>query len=202
MLTVFLMLVARQMRECIHLYGAQAFILALIATLTGMLTGSMHLYIVALTFLFKTLLIPYLLKRVIHDTVLEKREIEFVINIPCSLLIGALLACLAYWTSSTIEFQADRLTALLLPVGTAITLIGLYVMVSRREAIPQITGLLVADNGVLLIAVAIASGLPLIAEFGIFFDVLIVALILGVMVMRVHQQMESTAVNELCNLKE
>lgn len=203
LLTVFSILVARQMRGCINFYSGQSFILALIAALTGLLTGSLHLYLLAaLTLIIKTLLIPYLLKRVIHDTVLEKREIEFSINIPGSLLIAGLLACLAFWTASAPEFRGDRLIELLLPVGIAVTLIGLYVMVSRKEAISQITGLLVAENGVIMIAIAVAFGLPLIAEFGVFFDVLVGALIMGVLTMRVHQQTDSTLVDELCNLKE
>lgn len=203
LLTVFIILVARQMRGCIRYYSGQSFMLALIALLTGLLTGSAHLYILAgLTFLVKALLIPYSLERVIHDTILEKREIEFSINIPGSLLIGGLLACLAFWISRSVVFQGDILIELLLPVGTAVALIGLYIMVSRKEAIPQLTGLLVAENGVILIAIAVAFGLPLIAEFGIFFDILVGALIMGVMVMRVHQQTESTVINELSNLKE
>jgi len=203
LLTALAILTARQMRGCIRLYAGQSFLLAVLAALVGFLTGSAHLYLVAaLTLLVKTLLIPYLLGWVIHDTILEKREIEFVVNIPGSLFISGLLAALAFFASKAVVFPGDVLTKLLLPLGTAVTLIGLYVMVSRKEAVPQVTGLLVAENGVLLAAVPTAFGLPLIAEFGLFFDLLVGALLMGVLVMRVHRQTESTAVHELCQLKE
>jgi hydrogenase-4 component E len=203
LLAALAILVARQMRGCIRLYAGQSFLLAVLAALMGFLTGSGHLYLVAaLTLVVKTLLIPYLLGWVIHDTILEKREIEFVVNIPGSLLISGLLAALAFFTSKAVIFPGDVLTGLLLPLGTAVTLIGLYIMVSRKEAVPQVTGLLVTENGVLLVAVPTAFGLPLIAEFGLFFDLLVGALLMGVLVMRLHKETESTTVHELCQLKE
>ncbi|MEW6426120.1 MAG: hydrogenase, partial [Bacillota bacterium] len=100
LLAALAILTARQMRGCIRLYAGQSFLLAVLAALVGFLTGSAHLYLVAaLTLLVKTLLIPYLLGWVIHDTILEKREIEFVVNIPGSLFISGLLAALAFFAS-------------------------------------------------------------------------------------------------------
>jgi hydrogenase-4 component E len=203
LLGAFAMLVARQTRGCIRLYAGQSFILAAVAALTGFITGSTHLYLMtALTIIGKVLFIPYLMDRVVHDSILRKREIEFVVNIPDSLLISAFLAALAFFTGKAIVFQGNTLTNLLLPVGAAVILIGLYVMVSRTEAVPQVTGLLVAENGVLMIAVPVAFGLPLVAEFGLFFDLLVGVLLMGILIMGVHRQTESTAVNKLCNLKE
>lgn len=134
LLGAFAMLVARQMRGCIRLYAGQSFILAAVAALTGFITGSTHLYLMAaLTIIGKVMFIPYLMDRVVHDSILRKREIEFVVNIPGSLLISALLAALAFFTGKAMVFQGDTLTNLLLPVGAAVILIGLPVWAGAMD---------------------------------------------------------------------
>jgi len=202
LLETLTMLAVRQMRGLIRLYATHSLLLALSAAIVGYVTGTIHLYLVAgLTVLFKVLAIPYSLERVIHDTLLEKREIHFVFGVPGSLLIGGLLSLLAYFTSIHLVYPGDTLTRLLLPVGAAVALLGLFLMIGRLEAVPQISGLLVMENGVILIAVVTAFGLPLIAEFGLFFDVLVGALLLGVLVMRLQQHTETTAAGTLRRLK-
>lgn len=202
LLETLFMLVVRQMRGIIRLYAAHSLLLAIAAAVVGYVTGMSHLYLVAgLTLLFKVLAIPYSLERVIHDTILEKREIHFVFGVPGSLLIGGLLCLLAFFTSIRLVYPGDTLTRLLLPVGAAVALLGLFIMVGRQEAVPQISGLLIMENGVILIAVVTAFGLPLIAEFGLFLDVLVGALLLGVLVMRLQRHTETTAAGMLRRLK-
>ncbi|MDA8333559.1 MAG: hypothetical protein M0Z41_00980 [Peptococcaceae bacterium] len=202
LLEAYALLVARQMRGIINLYAGHSALLAALAATVGYLTGSWYLYLVAaLTVLFKVLAIPYTLKRVIHDTVLEKREIHFVFGMSGSLLIGGLLSLLAYFTSTALVFPGDTLARLLLPVGSAVALVGLFITVGRLEAVPQISGLLVMENGIILIAVVTAFGVPLIVEFGLFFDVLVGALLLGVLVMRLFAHTETTAAGSLRRLK-
>jgi len=202
LLETLAMLVVRQMRGLINVYATHSLLLAACAAAVGYLTGSEHLYLVAgLTVLFKVLAIPYTLKRVIHDTLLEKREIHFVFGISGTLLIAGVLSVLAYFTSAALVYPGDTLTRLLLPVGAAVALMGLFITVGRLEAVPQISGLLIMENGVILIAVVTAFGLPLIAEFAMFFDVLVGGLLLGVLVMRLQQHTDTTAAGTLRRLK-
>lgn len=202
LLEAIYMLVVRQMRGVINVYASHSILLAAISATVGYLTGSMHVYLVAgLTLLFKGLLIPYTLKWVIHDSVLEKRDIRFVFGTSGSLLIGGVLSALAYFTSTALVYPGDTVTSLLLPVGTAVALLGLFIVVGRIEAVPQISGLLIMENGVILIAVVTSFGLPMIAEFALFFDVLAGALILGVLVIRMLQYMDTTAAGSLRRLK-
>ena len=201
LLETIIMLAARQMRGLIRLYAVHSLLLAACAAIVGYSTGAYHLYLVAgLTLLVKTLAIPYALERVIHDTVLEKREINFIFGVPFSLLIGGLLSLLAYLTSVRLVYPGDTLASLMLPVGTAVALLGLFIMIGRLEAVPQIAGLLVMENGIILIAVVAAFGLPLLAEFGLFLDILVGALLLGILVMRLQRHAGTTASGNLRKL--
>lgn len=202
LLETLAMLAVRQMRSLINLYATHSLLLAACASIIGFITGQPHLYIVAgLTLLFKVLAIPYTLKRVIHDTVLEKREIHFIFGVPGSLLIGGILSLLAFFTSLRLIYPDDTLARLLLPVGAAAALLGLFVMVSRLEAVPQISGLLIMENGIIMIALVTAFSLPLIAEFGLFLDVLVGTLLLGVLVMRLQQHAGTTTAGKLSRLR-
>ncbi len=201
-LATLAMLVERQMQGSIRLYATQSLLLAICAAIVGSMTGSIHLFLVAgLTLIFKVLAIPYALNRVIHDTVLEKREIHFVVGMVGSLLIGGLLIALAYFTTVGLVYPGDTLAKLVLPVGAAVVLLGMFILVDRMEAIPQISGLLIMENGVILIAVSTAFGLSLIAEFGLFLDILIGALLLGNLVMRLYEHAGTTAAGTLRQLK-
>jgi hydrogenase-4 component E len=88
-----------------------------------------------------------------------------------------------------------------LPVSISIMLIGLFIMTSRRKAITQIIGLLTMENGVFLSGLSITSGMPMIVELGIFFDILVAALILGVFVFRINRTFETIDIDTLRRLR-
>jgi len=88
-------------------------------------------------------------------------------------------------------------------IGVVVTLllIGLFLMVTRRKAITQILALLTVENAVFLVAVGVTTGMPLIVELGISFDVILAVLILGILVHRIVDRFESMDVSRLSNLK-
>ena len=80
-------------------------------------------------------------------------------------------------------------------------LIGLFLMVTRKKAITQILALLTVENAVFLVAVGVTTGMPLIVELGISFDVMLAVLVLGILVQRIVGRFESMDVSRLSNLK-
>jgi Hydrogenase 4 membrane component (E) len=73
--------------------------------------------------------------------------------------------------------------------------------VTRKKAITQILALLTVENAVFLVAVGVTSGMPLIVELGISFDVILAVLLLGILVHRIVDRFESMDVSRLSNLK-
>jgi hydrogenase-4 component E len=80
-------------------------------------------------------------------------------------------------------------------------LMGLFMMVTRRKAVTQILALLTVENSVFLVALGATSGMPLVVELGISFDVILAVLVLGILVHRIAERFESMDVSRLSKLK-
>jgi hydrogenase-4 component E len=88
-----------------------------------------------------------------------------------------------------------------LPISIAVMMIGLFIMIARKQAVSQIVGLLTMENGVFLSGLSITYGMPLIVEVGIFFDIFVAVLILGVFVFRINQTFDTINVDTIRRLR-
>ncbi len=152
----------------------------------------------ALTITLKALLIPWFLMGVI-DRIGIHPEIEPFL--PASLLACLGLTVVGYGVSTGFLEGARGVSHHLIGVALSMLLIGLFLMVTRKKAISQILALLTVENAVFLVAVGVTSGMPLIVELGIAFDVILAVLILGILVHRVIDRFESMDVSRLSKLK-
>lgn len=201
LVTGFAMLAARQVYAAINAYSLQSALLAAVAVVIGYATGSHDLYIVAgLTVVSKTILITYFLY-VVSRRVEAWREFSVYVNIPGSLVIGAGLTIVAYFTTFSFPVHGALAVKPSLAIAVAMMLIGLFVMVSRAQVIMQIVGLVALENGLFLGALAVSYGTPLIVEFGIFFDILIGVIVMGILVERIRHGLDTTATTELTRLR-
>ena len=123
----------------------------------------------------KALLIPWFLMRVI-DRIGIHREIEPFLNVPASLLVCLGLTVVGYRVSTGFPEGAQGVSHHLIGVALSMLLIGLFLMVTRKKAITQILALLTVENAVFLVAVGVTSGMPLVVELGISFDVILAVL--------------------------
>jgi hydrogenase-4 component E len=129
------------------------------------------------------------------------REIEPFLNVPASLLVCLGLTVVGYRVSTGFPAGAAGPTHHVIGVGLSMLLIGLFLMVTRKKAITQVVALLTVENAVFLIALSITSGMPLVVELGISFDVILAVLVLGILVHRIVDRFESMDVSRLSNLK-
>jgi hydrogenase-4 component E len=194
----------RQVLASLQLFILQSLLLALSAVLLGIAQGSGHLIAVgAITIGTKTLLIPWLLRRTVREEVYGTREIERVLNIPSSLLIAAALIVLAYVVADPLLGAVEvPFVQVNLPFGIAAMFLGAFTIAVRREAVPQLLGLLAVENGVFFAGIAIVPNLPVIAELAAAVDVPVIALVLGMLTRRIHARLGTTAVGDLASLRE
>jgi hydrogenase-4 component E len=153
-----------------------------------------------LTVTLKGIVIPWFLMRIV-DRIGILREIEPFLNVPASLLICLGLTVVGYRVSTGFGEGALGVSHHLVGVALSLLLIGLFLMVTRKKAITQILALLTVENAVFLVAVGVTSGMPLIVELGISFDVILAVLILGILVHRIVGRFESMDVSRLSKLK-
>jgi hydrogenase-4 component E len=201
LVSAYLMVGQKALFTAIRLYRMQSLLLGGVATAIALSEARHELFVTAaLTVALKGILIPWFLMRVI-DRIGIHREIEPFVNVPASLLVCLGLTVVGYRVSTGFPEGARGASHHLIGVALSMLLIGLFLMVTRKKAITQILALLTVENAVFLVAVGVTSGMPLVVELGISFDVILAVLILGILVHRIVDRFESMDVSRLSNLK-
>jgi hydrogenase-4 component E len=202
LLLAFAMLAQRRMLSLINLFAAQGFVLFLTTSLVATLTGQHHLYWSALLTLgLKVLLLPWILHRLIRRLKV-KWDVETLINIPTTMLVGIVLVVLAFNLALPITELAGTVTRSTLGIALASVLLSFLMMITRSKAIPQVIGFLSMENGLFFAATGAVYGMPMVVELGVALDVLVGALILGIFIFEIRERFDSLDTRHLENLKE
>ena len=202
LMLAFAMISQRRVLSLIYLFTMQGATLALATAVVGYVTHQHHLYLsAALTFLLKALLIPYLLHRVV-DRLGIRWDVETLINIPTTMLVGIGVVIFAFNLAIPISQLSSALASGTLGIALACVLLSFLMMITRAKAVPQVIGFLSMENGLFFAATAATSGMPMVVELGIALDVLIGVLILGVFMFQIREQFDSLDIRNLEKLKE
>src|SRR6202167_1603260 len=203
LLLSFVMLGSRWLRHYLLAFAAQSWLIAVLSAAVGFYGGYAELYIVAaLTAAFRGLLLPYLILRIIRRLKVS-REIHVILQASSSLVIGALAILFALAVSYRIGAALDlagTIVVLALTVMLSMKLIGFLMLSVRHEAISQILGLLVLENGVFLGAQILVPGMPLLIAIVLLFDLLVVVACFGVLVRYLVVHAGTTGSRELNRL--
>ncbi len=189
--TMLLILASGQLFRAIYAVAAQAVFLGIAGAVLGAATGNPDLWVIAgITIVVKAMLLPWLLLRVVRRIQIS-REIEPVIPTNVTLTIAAGIVVLAFHLSASLGPVRQAITGNALPVGVALILTGVLVMATRRKALTQMVGLFASENGIFFTAMAISQGMPLIIEIGVILDVVLGALVMGILVLRVRSSVDT-----------
>ncbi|HEX9052209.1 MAG TPA: hypothetical protein VF841_16895 [Anaeromyxobacter sp.] len=198
--TMLLILAAGQVFRAIYAVAAQAVFLGIAGAVLAAATGNVDLWIIAfITIVAKAIVLPWLLIRVVRRVQIS-REIEPVIPVHLTLTLAAGIVVLAFHLNASLGPVRQTVTGNALPVGVTLILIGVLVMASRRKALVQMVGLFASENGIFFTAMAISQGMPLIIEIGVILDVVLGALVMGILVLRVRSSVD-TDIADLESLK-
>jgi hydrogenase-4 component E len=191
LLSMIIILAAGQLYRAIYAVAIQAVLLAAAAAVLAAATGNPDLWVIAaLTLGAKAIALPWLLLWVVRR-IGVRREIEPIIPITLTLAIAGAIVVLAFNLSASLGAVRQAITGDALPVGVALTLMGVLVMMSRKKALTQMVGLFASENGIFFTAIAVSQGMPLIIEIGVILDVILGALVMGVMVLRVRSSIDA-----------
>jgi hydrogenase-4 component E len=205
LLCAFGMVATRQALGCLRLFLLQSLLFGISALLVGSSPFAWDLIAVGiLNFITKLILIPWMLRRTVREEVYARREIVQAVNIPGSLLIALALTILSYFVATPLlkALGDGRYADVNLPIGLAALLLGIYTLAVRREAVPQLMGLLAMENGAFFAGIAIVPGLSLIAELAIAFDAFMLAFVMGLLTRAIHEHVGTTEAGALSVLRE
>lgn len=191
----------RSLSAYIKAFRWQSLTLSVAFALIGYFGHDHDLYIIAVVlFALKVLLIPWYLNR-LQTRVGAEREAQPYVNVATSLIVAGLLVMLAYAITRPLVMVSKLPTRGGIPLAVGLVFVGLFVIVSRRNALTQIVGFLVLENGVALLAALCTYGIPMIVELGVFLDVLMGFLVMQIIVYHIRDTFDSIDVEQLSQLK-
>jgi len=192
----FVLLYQDRLYALLNFFALHAVVLSLAVAWQAHVQDAPHLYITALiAFVFKVIVIPVALHRIIARLGIH-REVETVVGVGPTMLVGmglvALAMVLVLRASSTIGLLAREDLAFAL----AVLMIGLLIMVTRRNAVSQVVGFMSMENGLVLAATG-AKGMPLVVEISVAFSVLVGFIVIGIFLFRIRERFDTVDVQAL-----
>ena len=204
MLTNLVLLGMGRIRTSIRTVAVQGMLLgALPLCVSGRgLTWSL-LVIAAGSFTLKGLVFPWWLLRTLRATNAQ-REVSPIVGPSASTALGALLIAFSFWIGSRFHPPPalPPVSHLAMPVAVVLLLSGLFVIVTRRQALMQVLGYLVLENGVFVFGLALAHEEPLLVEMGILLDVFVAVFVMGIAVFHIAQEFDHIDVEKLSSLRD
>jgi hydrogenase-4 component E len=180
----------------VNVFAVHAAMLALSVGWQAFIQDAPHLYVTAfIALVFKTLVIPMALHRIIKQLGL-RRDVETAVGVGLTMLAGIGLVALSMVVMLRVTESADPLAREDLAFALSVVLIGLLMMVSRRNAVSQVIGFMSLENGLILAATG-AKGMPLVVEISVAFSVLIAFIVIGIFLFRIRERFDTVDVQAL-----
>ena len=195
-LVSFLLLYQDRMYALLNVFALHAFVLALSVAWQAYIQHAPHLFVTAaIALVFKAIVIPTVLHRIVQRLGIH-REIETVGGVGLTMLAGMALVALSMVIMLRVTPEADRLAREDLAFALAVVLLGLLMMVTRRNAVSQVVGFMSLENGLVLAATG-AKGMPLVVEISIAFSILIAFIVIGIFLFRIRERFDTVDVQAL-----
>jgi hydrogenase-4 component E len=192
----FMLLYQDRLYALLNVYALHAVTLALAVAWQAYIQDAPHLYVTATIALgFKAIIIPIALHRIIERLGIH-REIETVVGIGLTMLVGIGLVALSMVVMLRITGGAAPIAREDLAFALAVVLLGLLVMVTRRNAVSQVVGFMSLENGLVLAATG-AKGMPLVVEISVAFSILIAFIVIGIFLFRIRERFDTVDIMAL-----
>jgi hydrogenase-4 component E len=202
LLLAFACLGSKLFNRYVAYYGAQSVVLSFAAAVVAWTFHSIELWILAgLTLAVKGIGIPVTTRRLLVRRLALSRDIAISTGLSTSLIAGGALTAFAYLVTRPELIPRGVVAAAVVPLSTAVILLGALAMVVRRHTVAQLIGWLIVENGVFLGAITLVATFPFIVEAGIFLDVAAGVLIMLVFVSGLTRQLAEASAGELRGLR-
>jgi hydrogenase-4 component E len=195
-LVSFMQLYQDRLYALLNIFALHAFVLTMSVAWQAHVQDAPHLYITAaIALVFKAIIIPIALHRMIIRLGIH-RAIETVVGVGLTMLLGIGLVALSMVIMLRVTPTADTLARQDLAFALSVVLLGLLMMVTRRNAVGQVVGFMSLENGLVLAATG-AKGMPLVVEISVAFSILIAFIVIGIFLFRIRERFDSVDIGQL-----
>lgn len=202
LLCAFACLGSKLFNRYVAYYGVQSIVLSIAAGVMAYQFGRVELWILAvLTLGIKGIGIPTATRRLLIERLDMKRDVAVSTGLSTALILGGALTAFSYLVTRPQLLPHGLVAAAVVPLSTAVILLGCLEMVVRRHTVAQLIGWLIVENGVFLGAITLVATFPFIVEAGIFLDLVAAVLIMVVFVSGLTRQLAHASATELRELR-
>jgi hydrogenase-4 component E len=195
-LVSFMLLYQDRMTGLINTFALHALVVSLSVGWQAYIQEAHHLYITAvIALVVKAAVIPLALHRIVVRLGIH-RTIEPVVGMGQTMLAGIGLVALSILVMLPITAQAGTLAREDLSFALSVILLGLLMMVARRNAVSQVVGFMSIENGLILAATG-AKGMPLVVEISVAFSILVALIVIGIFLFRIRERFETVDIHLL-----
>tara|TARA_R110002096_G_scaffold113813_2_gene247329 strand:+ start:4296 stop:4958 length:663 start_codon:yes stop_codon:yes gene_type:complete len=201
LLVSFMMIYQDRMFALLRVFALHAVVLSLSVAWQAYFQGAPDLYVTAaIALVFKAGVIPVALRRIVQKLGIH-REVETVVGVGMTMLAGIGLSALSIVLMLRVTENADAFAREDMAFALSVVLLGLLMMVTRRNAVSQVVGFMSLENG-LILAAAGAKGMPLVVEISVAFSVLIAFIVIGVFLFRIRERFDSVDITAIDDYRE
>jgi hydrogenase-4 component E len=195
-LVSLMLLYQDRMTGLINTFALHALVVSLSVAWQAFIQQAPHLYITAaIALVIKAVVIPVALRRMVVRLGIH-RTIEPVVSLGLTMLAAIGLIALSILVMLPITAQAGTLAREDLSFALSVILLGLLMMISRRNAVSQVIGFMSIENGLILAATA-AKGMPLVVEISVAFSILVALIVIGIFLFRIRERFETVDIHLL-----
>lgn len=192
----FSLLYQRRLFAVLNTFSFQALALAAAAAWQAHVQNAPHLYVTAgVALVFKAMIVPFALHWLVEKLGIH-RTVETALSIGWTMIIGVALVALSILLVLPVTAKAAALTRESLALAMSVVLLGMLMMITRRNAVTQVVGFMALENGLILAAVS-AKGMPLVVEISVAFSVLVAMALFGIFFFRIRERFDSLDLNYL-----
>ena len=186
----FSLLYQRRLFAVLNTFSFQALALAAAAAWQAHIQHAPHLYVTAaIALVFKAMIVPFALHRLVERLGIH-RTVETALSIGWTMIIGVALVALSILLVLPVTAKAAALTRESLALAMSVVLLGMLMMITRRNAVTQVVGFMALENGLILAAVS-AKGMPLVVEISVAFSVLVAMTLFGIFFFRIRERFDT-----------
>lgn len=202
LLCAFACLGSKLFNRYVYYYGLQSVLLSAATAIVAYTYGRIELWVLAvLTLAIKGIGIPTMTRHLLIEKLELKRDVAVSTGLSTALIVGGGLTAFSYLVTTPQLLPKGLVAAAVVPISTAIILLGALTMVVRRHTVAQLIGWLLLENGVFLGAITLVAAFPFIVEAGVFLDLVAAVLIMVVFVSGLGRRLAEASSGEMRGLR-
>ena len=167
----------------------QAIVLGILPILANPSISMQLVIILLVATILKAGVLPWLIKRSAREAGVQ-HEVEPILGFTSSLLVGVglMVACISI--ASRLHMPPEAKSGLLVPVALFTVFCGLFLIIFRRNAVTQVLGYLVMENGIFLFGMAFAVHEAFLVEMGVLLDVFAAVFVMGIAIYHISREFD------------